>query len=124
MSSLNKVYCDNVQNIIAAYDGVKDCAVVKVPDAEKLYVNKAFIVLDDGYSESEETMQYIWKRLYTSIGTITGDRVQLKPYEIPAYIEFVKELPRIPGSEKIDYSALEKFAEDALTQGVPAGNVD
>ena len=121
MSSLNKVYCDNVQNIIASYDGVKDCAVVKVSDAEKLYVNKAFIVLDDRYSESEETMQYIWKCLYTSIDSVTGGRVQLKPYEIPAYIEFVKELPRIPGSEKIDYSALEKLAEDALLKRVCAG---
>ena len=111
MSSLNKVYCDNVQSIIAAYDGVKDCAVVKVPDKEKLYVNKAFIVLDDGYTESEETLKYIQDSLKAPTVSATGNKVQLKPYEIPTYMEFVKELPRIPRSEKIDYLLLEKEAE-------------
>ena len=40
MSSLNKVYCDHVQSVISTFDEVKECAVVKVPDEDKLYVNK------------------------------------------------------------------------------------
>ena len=111
MSSLNKVYCDNVQNIISTFDCVRDCAVVKVPDDEKLYVNKAYIVLNDGYVETDELKELINDKFYLPTRTQNGGIVQLKPYEIPSYIEFVESMPRISGSEKIDYKYLE---EDAI----------
>jgi len=38
----------------------------------------------------------------------SGKNIQLKEYEIPKDIIFVDELPRIEGSEKIDYLELEK----------------
>ena len=113
MSSLNKVYCDNVQNIIAAYDGVSDCAVVKVPDRDLLFVNKAYIVLDVGFAPSAETEGKIRKMLTHSVLTPSGRTVQLKPYEMPTYIEFVPSLPRKSGTEKIDYQLLE---QDALNK--------
>ena len=64
MSSLNKVYLDNVQGIISTFDCVKDCAVVKVPDEEKLYVNKAYIVLNENYPNSEEMKELINQKFY------------------------------------------------------------
>ena len=115
MSSLNKVYCDNVQNIISTFDCVRDCAVVKVPDEEKLYVNKVYIVLNSNYQKTEEVKQLINDKFY--LPTILNENtVQLKPYEIPSYIEFVDELPRISGSEKIDYQFLEKDAISKLSK--------
>lgn len=45
-----------------------------------------------------------------SVKTTSGETVQLKPYEIPTYIEFVKSLPRKHGTEKIDYQLLEQDA--------------
>ena len=116
MSSLNKVYCDNVQNIISSFDCVKDCAVVKVPDQEELYTNKAYIVLNDGYVPSEETQNYINNLFYLPTTVSNGRTTQLKSYEVPSYIEFVDELPRISGSEKINYAYLEKDAEEKLEQ--------
>lgn len=110
MSSLNKVYCDNVQNIISIYDGVQDCAVVKVPDKELLFVNKAYIVLDADFAPTAETEQRIRAMLNYSVLAPTGRNVQLKPYEMPAYIEFVSSLPRKPGTEKINYQFLEQDA--------------
>ena len=111
MSSLNKVYLDNVQGIISTYDCVKDCAVVKVPDQEQLYVNKAYIVLNKNFPNSEEMKELINQKFYLPTTSSSGEKVQLKPYEIPTYIEFIEEMPRISGSEKIDYKTLE---EDAI----------
>lgn len=114
MSSLNKVYCDKIQNIISSFDIVKECAVVKVPDAEKLFVNKAYIVLDDGVDYSS-ALDYIQTLFLCPTVLPNGKTVQLKEYEIPAYVEFVSELPRKVGSDKIDYSFLEQDAESKLS---------
>lgn len=109
MSSLNKVYCDHVQSVIQSYACVKDCAVVKVPDKDLLYVNKVYIVLNNGYEPSEKMLSDL-KVAFTQPTTLAGNVVQLKPYEIPTYIEFVPSLPRMAGSEKIDYQKLEAEA--------------
>ena len=114
MSSLNKVYCDNVQSIISTFKCVKDCAVVKVPDNDKLFVNKAYIVLNDGYQETENLKSMIFEQFCLPSKTLKGEYVQLKEYEIPTYIEFVEALPRIPRSEKINYKLLEEDAKSKL----------
>lgn len=114
IKTLNKVYCDRIQNIISGIDIVKECAVVKEPDDDMLFVNKAFIVLEDGVEPNEDTLEYIKTRLSGSVEMpITGERAQLKEYEIPASIEFVSTIPRKSGSEKVDYNILE---EDALQE--------
>lgn len=110
MSSLNKVYCDNVQNIISTFPQVKACAVVKVPDDNLLYVNKAYVVLNEGYVADDKLIDEINSMFYLPSKTLNGKTVQLKSYEIPNYLEFVNELPRIKGSDKIDYTSLEKDA--------------
>ncbi len=115
-SSLNKVYCDNVQNIISTFAPVKDCVVVKVPDKEQLYVNKAYIILNNNYDESTELIEHI-KFLFTQPSiAANGEKVQLKSYEIPTYVEFIPELPRIPGSEKINFRLLEQDAIDKISK--------
>jgi len=106
MSSLNKVYCDHVQSVISTFDEVRECAVVKVPDEEKLYVNKAYIVLNDGYECSEELIRQINDKCV--------NMSKLKPYETPSYIEIIDNIPRIAGSEKVDYTSLEKDAVSKL----------
>jgi acyl-coenzyme A synthetase/AMP-(fatty) acid ligase len=118
MSSLNKVYLDNVQGIISTFDCVKDCAVVKVPDEEKLYVNKAYIVLNENYPNSEEMKELINQKFYLPTISSSGEKVQLKPYEIPTYIEFIEEMPRLSGSEKIDYKYLEEDAINKLSSDI------
>lgn len=118
MSSLNKVYLDNVQGIISTFDCVKDCAVVKVPDEEKLYVNKAYIVLNENYPNSEEMKELINQKFYLPTISSSGEKVQLKPYEIPTYIEFIEDMPRLSGSEKIDYKFLEEDAINKLSSDI------
>lgn len=107
-SSLEKVYCDRVQNIVSFYEEVKDCAIVKVPDEENLYVNKAYIVLNEQYLPTLEQEEKIKLKFNNHVITSDGKKVKLKSFEKPTYIEFVDELPRIIGSEKIDYKKLEE----------------
>ena len=116
MSSLNKVYCDNIQNIISTYPLVKACAIVKVPDKELLYVNKAYVVLNDGYLPTKEVYDELSRMFSLPSKDINGKNVQLKSYEIPSYLEIVEELPRIKTSDKIDYMLLEKDALSKLPQ--------
>lgn len=111
-SSLNKVYCDKVQNIICKLSAVKDCAVVKVPDEDELFVNKAYIVLNDGIEESNEIVEYIKECCNNVIEDQFGNKFQLKDFEIPTYFEIVPELPRKSGTDKIDYNQLENVEND------------
>lgn len=111
MSSLNKVYLDRVQNIINSYSIVKECAVVKVPDKEMLYVNKVYVVLNDQNLNNDMTIDYI-KELFKKPTILSnGESAELKWYEIPTYVEIVNELPMTTGNAKIDYKYLE---EDAI----------
>ena len=117
LSTLNKVYCDYVQTIITNLESVNECAVVKVPDENMLYVNKAYIVLNNGIFPSEDLKKEILEQLEKPIKNSIGEYEQLKWYEIPTYIEFVKELPLKAGTEKVNYSLLEQDAIEKLDKG-------
>lgn len=113
-STGHKVYLDNVQRIIgASCNKIADVATIKVPDEEELYITKAYIVLKDGVIPEEDTKREIYDSLLIPIIT-NGKTEQLKEYEIPKEIEFISELPRNVGTEKIDYITLEKMAVSKL----------
>lgn len=110
-STGHKVYLDNVQRIIGATDSrIADCAAVKLPDENELFVAKAFIVLDKGIVPTENLKKEILEKLKRPI-KVNGKTEQLKEYEVPADIEFIDTLPRIAGTEKVDYATLEKYPE-------------
>lgn len=113
-SSLNKVYCDKIQNIVCKLDIVKDCAVVKVPNEDELFVNKAYIVLNDGIKESPDIIEYIDNCCNNVIEDRFGNKFQLKDFEVPSYFKIVPELPRKAGTDKVDYSLLEEEAKNEI----------
>ena len=107
-STGHKVYLDNVQRIIGMSDArIVDCAAVKQPDENELFVVKAFIVLENGVEATEELAREIMDKLHGPIST-NGVTEQLKQYEIPKVIAFIEQLPRIAGTEKVNYKALEE----------------
>lgn len=109
MSTLNKVYCDRVQNILSTFEQIAACAVVKMVDKELLYVNKAFVVLKENVPKTKKTMELIMKQCTEPVKSVGHKKVdQLKSYEIPAEIEFIDQLPRTR-ADKIDYLLLEKM---------------
>lgn len=113
-STLNKIYCDHVQTIISYFNNVNECAIVKVPDEEMLYVNKAYVVLSNSSLENEQVLENIREQFNNPVVTLNGQIEQLKAYEIPTYIEFVSELPRKEGTDKVDYKYLEQDAVSKL----------
>ncbi len=111
MSSLFKVYMDHVQSVISNLSCVRECAVVAVSDEELLYANKVYIVLNDGYEPTPELEAEIFRLFHKPTFSANGEESQLKTYEIPKYVEFVPELPRIHGTEKVDYPTLTEDAK-------------
>lgn len=109
ISSLNKVYCDHVQQVLNALEPVKKSAVVKKEDKENLYVGHAFIILKDGYEASEEMKQQIFDCCKKEVVILSGEKIILKPYEIPADITFVDSFP-FTQADKVDYMELETRA--------------
>lgn len=107
-STGHKVYLDNVQRIIGMADSrIADCAAVKFPDENELFVVKAFVVLENGIAPTDELRAEILAKLREPI-TTNGKTEQLKEYEVPLDIKFIEALPRITGTEKVDYATLEK----------------
>ena len=112
-SSLDKVYLDHVQGVISRFAPVFECADVKVADKEQLFVNYAFVVLKNGWSENEETKRTILECCHHTVTLADGRQDQLKDYEIPREIIFIKDLPRRSGTDKINYQELERIANEA-----------
>jgi long-chain acyl-CoA synthetase len=80
-----KVYPREVEDVLFEYKAIESAAVIGVPDpnlpgSEKV---KAYIVLKDGYKESEQ-MEAEIKEYCRQI---------VAPYKVPKFIEFRKELP-------------------------------
>lgn len=110
-STLNKIYCDRVQTAIASLEGIENCAVVKKPDKDRLFVGKAYIVLKPDVPHTLKTVEWIVEKCARPI-TVLGldDPIQLKSYEIPQDFEFMDVLPRTK-ADKIDYNTLEQMAQ-------------
>ena len=115
ISTLNKVYCDHIQTILSYLDMINECAIVPVPDDEMLYVNKAYIVLDNSVTPTNELLKNLKEQFKLPILTSNNKFEQLKWYEIPTYIEFISSLPRKLGTDKIDYNYLEQDALQKLS---------
>jgi long-chain acyl-CoA synthetase len=80
-----KVYPRELEDVLFEHDAVENAAIIGLPDAdtpgsEKV---KAYIVLKDGYRETEEMKNDLKEFL----------RQNVARYKIPKFIEFRKELP-------------------------------
>jgi acyl-coenzyme A synthetase/AMP-(fatty) acid ligase len=111
ISTLNKIYCDHIQSIMSAIDSIESVAIVKKPNDDMLYTAKAYIVLKPGFFPDDDMRKSIIdKCMNPIIMPISGEEVQLKPYEIPNSIDFVDALPKTK-ADKVDYVKLEELAE-------------
>jgi len=80
-----KVYPRELEDVLFEHEAVENAAVIGIPDPdvagnEKV---KAFIVLKDGYRETDEIKMEIKEFL----------RKTVAPYKVPKFIDFRKELP-------------------------------
>ena len=113
-SDLNKVYLEHIQNVISLIDVVDSCCVVPKEDKDLLFTNKAYVVLKDGVLPSLEVSDYIMNMCYKPLyNSVTGEMVQLKPFEVPESITFLDVLPRTK-ADKVDYTFLENMAKNEV----------
>ena len=112
INTLNKVYCELVQSVVSNIDVVDSCAIVPKPNEESLFECKAYVVLKDGYSPSEEMERYIIDKSRDVYVDANGEETILKDYELPASVTFLDRLPRTDMAEKIDYEYLKRMSEE------------
>lgn len=73
-----------VENALLKHESVAECGVVGVSDEQRGQIVKAFVVLREGFSPSDEMA----KELQDFV------KAEIAPYKYPRAIEFLKELPR------------------------------
>ena len=80
-----KVYPREVEDVLFEHEAVENASIIGIPDPNRPGNEqvKAFIVLKDGYKETDEIKVDIKEFL----------RKNVAPYKIPKQIEFRKELP-------------------------------
>lgn len=109
-ADLNKVYCEHIQRFINNINIVDSCAVVPKPNDDLLYESKVYIVLRDGVAADNDTMEYIKMLCSSEISDKqTGEKLQLKTFEIPQSFSFIESLPKNQ-ADKIDFHKLEVMA--------------
>lgn len=78
-----KVFCSEVEGVLALYPGVKEVAVIGIPDPYYGEVVKAFIVpMENTKLSIEDLMEFT--------------RTRVAKFKVPAQIEIIDELPRSP----------------------------
>jgi long-chain acyl-CoA synthetase len=75
-----KVSPSEVEACLAVLPNVKEVAVVGIPDTQRGEMIKAYVVLNEGQSATEQEM-------------IDACRTKLAPYKVPKAVEFRPELP-------------------------------
>ena len=73
-----------VENCLIAHPAVFECAVIGATDDDALVKPKAFVVLEQGVSPSEELVTELKEYV----------KKELAHYKFPRWIEFVEELPK------------------------------
>src|SRR5690606_8008211 len=75
------IYPREVEDVLFEHPAVKEAAVVGVPDPYRGETVKAFIVLKEGHSVTEEELDQFCRQ-------------NLAAYKVPRIYEFRKELPK------------------------------
>ena len=79
---------------------------------EAMTLGTRIVVLKDGVMPTKEVSDYILDMCYKPIiNNITGETIQLKPYEVPESITFLDTIPRTK-ADKADYKLLEELAKE------------
>lgn len=91
------VYPLEVELCLANHSMVRECAVLAMEGADRLTTLKAFVVLTDGSTGSEQTTRTLQEYV----------KARLLPYKYPRLLSYLEELPKT-GSGKIDRQSLLK----------------
>lgn len=105
-----KVYYEVVRAAVAKSSLVKQCYVVKQPDAKLGLSACAFVVVNEGVPKNNATRKQIVKDCMEPF-YLGKHRVTLKSYELPQRVVIMEELP-LTRADKIDFRKLEQMAKE------------
>lgn len=88
-SSGYKIGPFEVESSLMGHEAVAETTVIGVPDPQRGEIVKAFVVLRNGYSPSEELKEQLSKFV----------KSRLSAHEYPRAIEFLDELPKTPSGK-------------------------
>ena len=95
------VYPAMIEKVLESHPAVKKSCVIGIPHQYKMHVPKAFLILNDGYSDSLKLRKELKDMC----------KNQLAVYSVPKEFEIRKEFPKTMYN-KVDYKQLEKEAKD------------
>ena len=98
-----QVWPREIEEVISAHPAVMEVGVAGVPDATKGEVAKAYVVLKEGQSSTEDAI-----RAYC--------RERLAPYKVPASVEFRNFLPKTMVGKILRRALAETGSASVLTQ--------
>jgi long-chain acyl-CoA synthetase len=75
------VYPRDIDEVLYQHPSVLEVCTIGIPDEKRGETVKAFIVLKEGVSATEDEMKKFCSQ-------------KLAPYKVPTHVEFIKELPR------------------------------
>ncbi|MBF0267000.1 MAG: AMP-binding protein [Alphaproteobacteria bacterium] len=84
VSSGYNISAQEVEQILIEHARIKECAVVGAPDDERGQIVKAFVVLKDGVTPSEDLARDIQEFVKNAVA----------PYKYPRLVRFLDELPK------------------------------
>ena len=98
-TTINKIFPQRIEECLESYQIVEQCGVIVVPDAVRVNVPIAYVLLKKGINE-------------TDVESSLRDLIEkeLPDHLWPKTIHFLNAMPMTP-SGKIDYRALEKLTE-------------
>ncbi len=95
---VTKIFPDRIEKAVMNESSVEICCAVGIKDDVRINYPKVFIVLREGYSESERLTERI----------MSCCKKELPEYMVPKEIRYVDSLPRTERG-KVDYKAVERF---------------
>ena len=100
ISSGYNIAAPDVEQTVAQHPAVAECAVIGIPDKERGHLVRAYIVLKEGFAESDALIKDIQDFA----------KQQSSPYKYPRSIKFIGALPRTL-TGKVQHFMLRKMAK-------------
>ena len=101
--NVTKMFPDRIEKVLMKNPAVSLCCVIGIPDEVRVNYPRAYVILNEGYVESQQTTETL----------LAYCEDELPEYMIPEEIIYRNDFPRTSRG-KVDYRALEREAQKEM----------
>lgn len=101
--NVTKMFPDRIEKVLMKNPAVSLCCVIGIPDEVRVNYPRAYVILNEGYVESQQTTETL----------LAYCEDELPEYMIPEEIIYRNDFPRTSRG-KVDYRALEREAQNQM----------